>query len=333
MGSEMCIRDSPCEVWSLLSTEAYVQRWPLIPKAELEASSVEVTCDGVTRLVLLHKRRVTPAMLQGTAAAPVCHDCFAAFRVAKGVKLCRYALPNDLWLGRQDPLLAEANLAHQLLLAKARVVAWKIILRKDESTAAGKCKQDAASNKWDFLFNQSGFVGSAILFSNSDAKRALDTVPARSIVESFAITVCGPLEVHQQEEAKKAVSKIAKLMVNREEFVKQARALSDTNVVYRDTACDEKLLATWCPDPATSVVPPPVLDAVVAVPLDSDSPGTVLAEGPADSTEGQQHENAEEDIAAAREGRFVCALEPSVTDLNEQDHATWLDFMYLQNLQ
>ena len=86
-------------VWDLLSLDRYMQRWPLIPKGELLASSVDVSSAESPLPVLLHKRRITTEMLSGDMPALVCVDCLDAFST-KSPWLCKYALANDLWLGR-----------------------------------------------------------------------------------------------------------------------------------------------------------------------------------------------------------------------------------------
>ena len=43
--------------------------------------------------------------------------------------------------------------------------------------------------------------------------------------------------------ARKAVGRIAKLKVDRREFAHQAKALKDTNVVYKDAVYDDNLVA------------------------------------------------------------------------------------------
>eukprot|EP00974_Lingulodinium_polyedra_P068569 6641033-Lingulodinium_polyedra.AAC.1 len=63
-----------------------------------------------------------------------------------------------MWLGRQDPLFQGANLSHQMLLALARVVTTKVVLRP-EGRDAGR---NGDGPTWDFLFHESGMVGSAI---------------------------------------------------------------------------------------------------------------------------------------------------------------------------
>ena len=74
---------APHAVADLLPPERYAERWPLIPKAELLTSSVELLLDaasGETRRVLLHKRRVSLAAAAGEATVAVCEDCYEAFR-------------------------------------------------------------------------------------------------------------------------------------------------------------------------------------------------------------------------------------------------------------
>ncbi len=65
---------------------------------------------------------------------------------------------------------------------------------------------------------------------------------------------------------------------------------------------------------------PPILESVVVVPVES-APGAVVAQGPADSTEGQQQANAEEELAAARDQRYVSAFEAFLEDLSEQGNS------------
>ena len=161
---------SPGLVADLLAPERYSSRWPLIPEQELLASCVDLsvgTAEGSRRKVLMHKRRVDAEQADGKRAVCVCEDCFEAFR-GKKPWLCKYSLANDMWLGRWDPLFRGANLSHQMLLALGRIVTTKIVLRPQgqEKTAA------ASANKWDFLFHQSGMIGSAVVFSNADCGHA-----------------------------------------------------------------------------------------------------------------------------------------------------------------
>ena len=192
----------------------------------------------------MHKRRVSHRQADGEDPAHVCSDCHGAFSPLKP-SLCKYALSNDLWLGRWPPVLRRANdnLSHQMLLALARLVTMKVPLRPETSTRL----QKSEPAPWDFLFNQMGMIGSAILFCNGRCDEALpvdppgegEPKPARyppvSLGKAIAVTFSGPVprefyeldrgagtaphasegltkdEANAQRAVKHAVSKIAKL--------------------------------------------------------------------------------------------------------------------------
>ena len=122
----------PAAVAQMLSWEEYHGQWPDIPASELRASSVHLRIGETDerKEVLLHKRRVSDAQASGDEAVLTCDDCFAAFSHAKPF-MCKYALANHMWLGRWDPLFRDANLSHQMLLALARVVTTKVVLRPE----------------------------------------------------------------------------------------------------------------------------------------------------------------------------------------------------------
>ena len=170
-------------------------RWPLIPRAELEASSVEVqdATVGACKL-LLHRRRVSDAQAKGTRAVLVCGECKESFGHRKPW-LCKYALANDLWLGKWVPLLRNANLTHQMLLARARLVTTKVVLRPEQKDNTSSI--DTAS--WDFLFHQSGMIGSAILFQNANCGKALSEFPSASFGRSLAVTFVAATRAASQD--------------------------------------------------------------------------------------------------------------------------------------
>ena len=96
-----------------------------------------------------------------------------------GTWLCKYALANDLWLGRPDPLLWKANVTHELCLALAKTVAPKVVLRAGGASQTETSNR--SSNSWDYVFQQSGLVGSAVVFHNGDAEYALQSLPPRKL--------------------------------------------------------------------------------------------------------------------------------------------------------
>lgn len=167
-----------------------------------------------------------------------------------------------------------------MLLALARIVTMKIVLRPDGS----KSSDTTANNNWDFLFHQSSMTGTAILFQNTDRGEAMQHFPPEKINDSFAVSFvangAGEATGQEQADAKSFVtSKIAKLRVSRIDFDAQSEMLVKTNVVYADKEYRRDLIATWVPDPNCPVVPSVIADAVVADPVDEDSPRRVIAEG------------------------------------------------------
>ena len=359
LAGDGCFMKNPGSVAKLLSWEVYHEHWPDIPAEELRASAVRLRIGSTDtfQLVLMHKRRVSEAQASGERPVLVCEDCKGAFALRQP-RVCRFAAANHLWLGRNDPLFRSANLSHQMLLALARVVTTKVVLRPE-----GYDKQRSGDGPtWDFLFHQTGMVGSAILFGNASCKEAMERFPPTSVKDAFAVTflaakrdaakeqspgesvpglstpaargvaptacVTGQTpapgvpddgggqwrseglvgdSAKQQDAARRAVRGIARLKVNRAEFDSQAQALRATNVVYKNTTYDAALVAQWCPEPLTPQVPPVVLDSVVAVPLD-ESPGEIVAAGPADATAAGAQDLEDRDVQACKESRYVSAF-------------------------
>ena len=117
------------------------------------------------------------------------HEAFKS----KKPQMCKYALAHHLWLGRWDPLFRNANLSHQMLLALARIVTTKVVLRPEGRTTT----RSGEKPSWDFLFHQSGMIGSAILFGNASCTKALESFPPQSVSDSFAVSfVARPPEEH-----------------------------------------------------------------------------------------------------------------------------------------
>ena len=103
-----------------------------------------------------------------------------------------------------------------MLLALARIVTTKVVLRPE-----GQTRKDAQDdNKWDFLFHQSGMIGSAILSANGNCGSAAEQFPPKSLGDTFAVSfvTSGTHSPDATEHAKNVVSKIAKLKVDRAEF-------------------------------------------------------------------------------------------------------------------
>ena len=83
IAGDRCSIPSPGEVAKCLSAEWYSKAWPDIPREEIMASAVDfphLDDDGLAMTstkVLMHKRRVPDAALQGDVPVCVCRDCRA----------------------------------------------------------------------------------------------------------------------------------------------------------------------------------------------------------------------------------------------------------------
>jgi hypothetical protein len=335
LAGEYCFMQSPKKVAEMLRWERYHEHWPDIPVEELRGSAVSLGAGapGDEPLLLLHKRRVNDQQRRGDAPVFVCEDCHDAFSL-KQPRMCRFALANHMWLGRWLPLFRDANLSHQMLLALARVVTTKVVLRPE-----GNTRQRTGDNTsaWDFLFHQSGMIGSAILFGNGSCKHALEHFPPSEVQGEFAVSFVGKLDAtaaagstdsamaHDglgaddqaaQLAAKRAVKGIAKLKVSRPEMDAQAVRLQQTNVVYKNKQYKDDVVAKWCPEKDVPAVPPIILDSVVAVPPDAeaagdhDHAGRVVASGPGDATAAGDAERSDADVDAAKQARFISAFCP-----------------------
>ena len=102
----------------------------------------------------------------------------------------KLSLASWLWLGRHHPLLREANLGHQLLLALARVVSTKVYLSSKGKDAA-VAQQSTA---WRQKFLQTGMQGTAIVLGNGDSSEAVQDFPPSDDVlqDSFVAVFTGP---------------------------------------------------------------------------------------------------------------------------------------------
>ena len=127
---------NPDLVWDMLSVDAYAKAWPMIPRDELEASSVVIG----GRHVLLHNRRCSAEMLDGTSPAIWCMECPSDLQSQNPV-MPKAAIANFNWLGRlniyQRQLVPPEALGHSLLLALARAVTTKLIARPQKENSKG----------------------------------------------------------------------------------------------------------------------------------------------------------------------------------------------------
>ena len=69
-------------------------------------------------------------------------------------------------------------------------------------------------------------------------------------------------------------------------------------------------MAQWCPDAEEPVVPPIRVDSVVVVPVKEEDPGRVVESGPGDATAAGAMEQADADVEAAKQARYISAFNP-----------------------
>ena len=119
-----------------------------------------------------------------------------------------------------------------MCLALARTVATKVVLRAGGTSQTET--SDKSNNSWDYVFQQSGLVGSAVVFHNGDAEYALESLPPRKLSDALTFLFAWTLpSAEAQEESRATVSRVARLQLHRHEFVQQAEAPRDTNPVYK----------------------------------------------------------------------------------------------------
>ena len=118
------------------------------------------------------------------------------------------------------------------------------------------------------------------------------------------------------------VSKIADLKLDRPLYEQQHTSLQKTNPVYQaGPQLDQDVLTRWCPDPAVPVVPPPIAESVVTVPVQGGV-GCIVRQGPAESTEQAEAARNDADAYSSAENRYISALETEVRDFNTESEGT-----------
>ena len=155
----------PHKIHELLDVNKYSEAWPLIPKEELHASSVQHPSHPEYRW-LLNTRRipVEPSSASSSAAAQEMPKCAGVAIKDRPVWLCKscttalcrpepvmpfFALANWNWGGRLHPLYYNLSIATKALLGLAIMVCRLVVLRHSEEP------ED----------QEKGFVGNTILLT------------------------------------------------------------------------------------------------------------------------------------------------------------------------
>ena len=144
----------------LFDVERYAERWPLIPKSELVHASVKHPFFDMRWL--LHTRRIqmTDGVADATATCLVCPDCLKSISKRKPT-MPKFALCNDLWIGRHHPDFRHLSDAMRWLLSLARPV-WKTIYLGPQYST-GEAKQVGSTNNCLFVAQPTAEITAKIL--------------------------------------------------------------------------------------------------------------------------------------------------------------------------
>ena len=199
------------KIHKILNVERYIQKWPLIPQAELHASSVQHP-DDISMRWLLHSRRVTrmprtPETSSGARAVnslpptagigdkdtPVwmCKSCVEHL-CTQHPKMPPLALANWMFLGRHHPVFKEAALASRMLASSARLLMRQLFLGRGTDEEVHK-----------------GMTDNTMLVSQPSPSYAQVLPNTTALTEGLVVLFCKSSE---------DVSKVQVWVVNREEY-------------------------------------------------------------------------------------------------------------------
>ena len=315
-----------------------MEGWPLIPKAELLASSVLHPSDH-SMVWLLHTRR-TPLLpdsrqsrpssvaqpvhqrgQQGSAEQPavrdvgapmcagigdpdqtahICVDCAVCFCAEeKFIKMPEFALANNLWLGRERTALQSASLGLRMLLGLGRACFRKLLL--------GKGQKDTL---------QSGFTGNHILISQASATLAEALPPSSTHLKDNFVVIFG--------QNTDDLRKCQLLTVQREVYKALAAERARVNAIFAEIPMDQAAVNAL----PLSGVPQQFLDCAVQMPevdrysATRSGPGTVRdpldAARPEDDASDELPESDDDQHTATASDKAVPsrAAQPSAASQN-----------------
>ena len=249
--------DSAEKIHDLLDVERYIRDWPLIPKQELYASSIQHPRYPEYRWLLNTRRapvrarageEVTPS---GTATEHAtdheqAHDpqpiCAGVGDPNKAVWLCDvckralcrrqpsmpfFALANWCWGGRVHPAFQELPIAMRLLLNIGRPLMRLIVLQHSE-------------NEED---QEKGLVGNTILLAQPHPKAVLQHLPPsmQETQEYFSVVFKSAASANATSTD---IRKQKAFTIDRDKYLKCTRIRSTINPVYADVDIDAPVLAT-----------------------------------------------------------------------------------------
>jgi hypothetical protein len=241
------------KVHAILDVQRYITTWPLIPTAELHASSVQHPDDLGMRW-LLHTRRVkcTPASDVAQLAEPdilpksagigdkhatvwCCKRCVESL-CTEHPKMPPLALANAFFGGRHHPVFREATLASRMLSSSARLIMRQLFL--------GRGAHDES---------QKGMTGNTMLISQPSPSYDQVLPDTKSLSQSLVVLFCK--SVHD-------VSNAQMLVVDREQYRQMVTHRQKVCPTFARSTIDEQAIDRL-PD---SAVPEALIKSAQAVP-------------------------------------------------------------------
>ena len=218
----------------LLDVQKYIEAWPLIPREELYASSVQHPNYPEMRW-LLNTRRVPVVATQHDTCEPGLPRCAGVGNKEEAVWLCKgcmkalctaepimpyFALANWNWGGRLHPLYYNLSIATKMLLGLATVICRLVVLRYSEH------EED----------QEKGFVGNTILLTQPRAQEIIQKLPPTDDQVLQQISVC----FNSTKMTKADVGKQKALMVDVQEYIKCAELRKKICPVFAEVEIDKQ---------------------------------------------------------------------------------------------
>lgn len=214
-----CARSEQERLCRLLGVETYLDRWPqlaAIPEARMEmlASAVEHPYMSGERL-LLHRYRM-PADL--TEPCTVCKQCRSSL-TARPMQLPRFALANDLWIGRVLPELHNLSAGTKRLLPLIRTCFQVTVLQPSTLPMTER---------------QRGYIGNSIFLPQARPEGVLKVLPPTDLemAETILFVLVGS--------KKDSLRTSGLLQAPREEYVRAVQKLQKISMYYQDVELREE---------------------------------------------------------------------------------------------
>ena len=230
------------EVSALLDPTTYSNVWQEVPANEVLQSCPLLKLKSGPKHLLLHKRRVTDAMCEGAAPAPMCKECRRCL-VKNPPEMPARALANGKWLGRHPELMRSMPYGHRLLLPVRRVILTKVFF-----TANSK-------NPWERSHSACGLDGVTTIVEQAPVLPAIREFPPSDLGESFEAVFVG---IDAEDLRKRQTFPISKSLL-----LKQLDFVQAHSKAHQTAACRKSDVTEWIDGETPDVLMSKFIDAPV----------------------------------------------------------------------